>query len=299
MDGWFVWGGGLVKEPDGLTLYFECWPTDVTFRGWVTHGRIWRAKAETALGPFHPAGEATLLGAAKELSSAFNPMPVVFEGRTYVFFTGTSSSEDYWSARNSQRVGVAVYKGAELLDIRYPLIDVADPARALMTSNPSAMVTRDGEWVLVFKQVADGEPPVGGRVSIGIARASSPLGPYRIEAKPILGRYGNNFAFEDPFIFADGKGASLLVKDMTGEISGRKGGIVQFSSDDFNDWRPAAGAMVNREIHWRNGDRETPERLERPFLFRNAPGTGVLLLAAKWADRSALLPSPVSITCVD
>ena len=41
-----------------------------------------------------------------------------------------------------------------------------------MTSNPSAAVTKNGEWVIVFKQVAKGEPPKGGRVSIGLARAS-------------------------------------------------------------------------------------------------------------------------------
>lgn len=295
MDDWFVWGGGLVEEADGLTLYFECWPQAATFKGWVTHGRIWRAKAETAFGPFHPVGEVPLLGAETGLSAAFNPMPVSFEGKTYVFFTGTASSADYWSARNSQRVGVAVYDGSALVDVRRPLIDVSHTAGALMTSNPSAIITKNGEWVLVFKQVAEGEAPKGGRVSIGLARARSPFGPYQVEPEPILGQAGHSFSFEDPFLFADGEGASLLVKDMNGEISGRKGGIVQFHSDDFTHWRQTGSIVVNREIHWGDEDREAPDRLERPFLFRDAPGSGVLLLAAKWAERSALLPAAAVI----
>ncbi|MAW81637.1 MAG: hypothetical protein CMI63_15470 [Parvularcula sp.] len=295
MDDWFVWGGGLVEEADGLALYFECWPRDATFKGWVTHGRIWRASAESPLGPFHAIGEVNLLGSAPELSAAFNPMPVASEGKTHVFFTGTTSAEDYWSARNSQRLGLAVYQGSDLIDVRYPLIDTAGPARALMTSNPSAAVTKNGEWVIVFKQVAKGEPPKGGRVSIGLARAMSPMGPYEIDPAPILGQTGNSFAFEDPFIFADGNGVSLLVKDMSGEVSGVKGGIVQFYSDDLIHWRGVNDAVVKREIHWRNGDTETPERLERPFLWRDKSGSGVMLLAAKWAERSALLPTPVSL----
>jgi hypothetical protein len=138
-----------------------------------------------------------------------------------------------------------------------------------LTSNPAPHIHSEGKVTLMFKGRSwKGE--VHGPMTIGVATAPTPLGPYSVVSdKPAfpLELFGE---LEDPFLWCDSEGYKAVAKDMSGQTCGQAGGAVYVRSDDAIHWRlgdPPAAFL--RQIRLNDGSTRMLGNVERPFLLRD------------------------------
>jgi hypothetical protein len=286
MDGWMVWCGSLIKRGAEYYLYFSRWPASFGHQGWVTNSEIAYAVGRDLFGPFEYRGT-VLAGAGGDSWDAdvtHNPVVLEADGAYYLYYMGNRGNGSYWSHRNNQRIGVAVATSPEGPWIRSesPLVDVSPGSwDHLMVSNPTVARGGDGLFYMIYKGVGDGPLPKGGAVVLGLAVAEHPTGPFRKIAGPLLANPEHPWSLEDPFLWHDGERFLLLAKDFQGFFTGRGPSTVAlFESMDAVDWKAAANAFAfDRCIKWEDGEMQSVDALERPFIyFEN--GTAAALLCA-------------------
>ena len=79
---------------------------------------------------------------------------------------------------------------------------------------------------------------------------------------------GAGFEMEDPFIWREGNGYSMMAKDMSGKICGEPMGGVYASSSDGIDWKFKKDFLFySRKILWDDGVTREMGNLERPFIL--------------------------------
>ena len=327
LDDFYVWCGAPARSDDGVYhLLYSRWPRRLGHYAWVTHSEVAHATADSPLGPFKHQGIA-LKGAGGDAWDAHcihNPTVLRVGKKFYLYYMGNRGTGDYaagpkadeaekvkidarwWSHRNNQRVGVAVADdpggpwervgpGGGKPD--RPLIDV-DPTPGswdhLIASNPSACPMPDGRFLMMYKTVADGPPPGGGKVQHAVATADGPTGPFKRHPDPVLTHPTAKFPAEDPFIWHDpgagGKGGKFraIVKDNAGYFTGAGYSLALFESADGLKWGPSAHVMVSKPtVRWADGEVQTFLRMERPQLLLDAGVPRALYVACDWdKDRS-------------
>lgn len=297
MDGYFVWGASLVRDPRGKChLFFARWPKSTTFRGWVSHSEVGHAVADDPLGPyrFQDLALSGAGGAAWDAHMIHNPTVMESGGKYYLFYTGThgneswrpnqplSSQDDYWVCRNNQRIGVAVADHPDGPWKRFdrPALDVTPGGwDSLITTNPSITPTPDGRFLLVYKAASPGEKPVG-KVVHGVALADQPTGPFVKHPHPIFTHQAAEFPAEDPTIWRGDDRYYAIVKDMGGFFTDAGRSLVLFESADGFDWKLSAHPLVSPlQIRWADGEVQKVNRLERPQLYRESGRPAVLFCA--------------------
>jgi hypothetical protein len=172
---WFIWGGGCVKALDGTYhMLFARWPKKEGFNAWVTHSEIAHATAPDPLGPWTVTGPVFARRPGFwDADNLHNPLAQKFEGKYYLYYSGNYGPRDgtrdgWWIHRNNQRAGVAV-------------------ADHLLTNSPTVARRRDGKYVLIYKGVADGPKPFGGKVRMHVALGDSPTGPFVKQPGTVFG----------------------------------------------------------------------------------------------------------------
>ncbi len=101
-------------------------------------------------------------------------------------------------------------------------------------------------------------------MKIGVATATSFMGPYSVVSKePIFGE-GKMAEVEDPTIWKDHEGYHMLAKDQLGEITGSVGHGILAHSDDAIHWElDAKPYAYTKTIRWDDGTKTTMGQLER------------------------------------
>ncbi len=302
-DGYYVWGGSAAKGKDGLYhLFYSRWKEEVGFNGWVTHSEIAHAVSESATGPFKFSDVALSARGAEYWDGldTHNPTIHYMEGKYYLYYMGNTGDgkimkEEYnFSHRNNQRIGVAWAEtpNGPWSRLDKPVLDVSSDDNAddaLMVSNPSVTVMRDGKILMVYKAVAKHlELPFGGPVTHQAAIGESPVGPFKKHNKRIFYKAGERFPAEDPFVWYH-KSEDMyygLVKDMHGAFTDVGQSIVFFKSKDGLSWHLSDNPLASKiEITWSNGKVEKLAHLERPqILFEN--GVPIMMYCA--ASRGSL-----------
>ncbi|MBN2088354.1 glycoside hydrolase family protein [candidate division KSB1 bacterium] len=296
MNDYWVWGGSPIKGEDGrYHLFVSRWPKRVVFfNGYKIYSEIVRATSDTPAGPYQFA-EVVLPARGEEFwdgRMTHNPAIRKFKDTYLLFYIGSTfkgepptdeelkenSSPKIKEAYNNIRIGLATSKSilgpwerkdAPVLDIR------PDKWDKTVVTNPAPCVLDDGSILLVYRS----NTPEGLR--LGIAKASHFSKPFlRISDIPIF-QFDNKHFCEDPFIWWNGKNFEVIMKDMTGKITGEFHAGVHATSTDGINWVISNPAKAySRTIHWEDGRTTTQGSFERPQLLFNDRGIPTHLFTA-------------------
>ncbi len=289
-----MWCGSLLKDPDAerYHLFYSRWPVSEGYDAWVTHSEIAHAVGDSPSGPFTFVEQLWPRDERSQLWDAhcFHNVAVKhFNDRYYLYYMGNVGNGEWWTHRNNQRIGVAIadHPNGPWHRQELPALDVTPGAwDALMVSNPTVTDTPDGRFMMIYKGVAEGPSPFGGRVLHGLAWADSPEGPFIKTPAPIFNFDDTPFAFEDPYVWREGDCYYCLVKDMQGTLSPtRESSLLLLQSHNGTDWTPSDPLFViGRTLKDINGHTVDFERVERPNLFFQPDGAPVLVVAVRPKD---------------
>lgn len=289
--GFFVWCGTMVKGDDGTChLFYSRWPKAKGFNAWVTDSEVAHAVADNPLGPYKFQNVALPKRDKKfwDADVTHNPTVMKFGKQYYLYYMGNYGDGTFWNHRNHQRIGVAVADDVNGAWTRFekPVINVTPNAwDHLMTSNPSVTKSRDGNYLMVYKGVADGALPKGGKVSHGVAVSKTPTGPFVKQPKTVFDAEGSAFAAEDPFVWTQAGMYYAIVKDMNGAFTNAGPSLALFQSANGLDWHTAQQPLVSGlSVKWADGTAQKVQRLERPQLWLNGGKPSVLFVAVKESD---------------
>jgi len=296
-EGYIVWGASMVQTSDGTCHLFYCrWKG--TLSDWTKCSEIVHSISDNPLGPFVP--QKVVLGSESEGEeqwcgiSSFNPNVVEFDGKYYLYYTGSNGSnfpikQEDGTFKTSmdgtiitQRIGVAVADHPEgpWKRIEQPLIDLSEEGfDSQMVCNPTVTRSDDGKYLMVYK--CSGGKKSG--IFVTTATANSPIGPFVKSNKKIFVHPDSNFAVEDPFLWFQNGKYQCIVDDQRGTFSGEKG-LIRFESSDGLNWEKADPFVFTRcLIPWDDGTIEKTHHMERPQIwFKN--GKPAVLYSAIWKD---------------
>ncbi len=296
-----IWCGSAIQSEDGKChLFYSRWPRALGHVAWVTHSEIAHAVADTPFGPFKHV-DVVLPARGKEFWDGLcthNPTVIRANGKYYLYYMGNTGDGIVqhplnWIHRNNQRIGVAVADSPNGPWQRFdkPVLDASADTNAwdaLMVSNPSVCQRPDGGFLMVYKAVAKKtKGPFGGPVSHMVAMSDSPTGPFVKKPDLIFGKTGVAFAAEDPFIWFDADRYRAIVKDNSGNFTGRGYSLALFESADGIDWKQSPHVLVTTpEITWADGRKQKLAALERPQLyFENGKPVALFCAAADHNNR--------------
>jgi hypothetical protein len=296
--GYFVWCGTMIRGDDGkYHLYYSRWKVSDGFQAWVTRSEVAHAVGDSPEGPF-VFRDVALPARGKQFWDGLvthNPTIHRFGGKYYLYYMGNTGDgvvmrDLNWGMRNNQRVGVAVADNpaGPWKRFDHPLVDVStDPGApdSLCTNNPSLTRGRDRRFYLLYKAVGRQKPlPHGGPVVHLMAVSDSPTGPFHKNLKPLFPIPGNDFPFEDPFLWFDRKRDSyfVILKDNNGIITGLgHSSLVLYQSKDASNWEKAEHPFVSDlQLQWKDSGIQRVEGLERPQLTFDVSGEPIALIVA-------------------
>lgn len=318
LEGKFVWGGSVVKGNDDryhmFFSFWDCGPDSIPFtNSWILRSRIGYAVSK------HPDRDFKVqpLVLGPELSqgtwndqSVHNPHIQKFNGKYYLYFTGSSDIDGYpeISQRNrvqqQQRIGVIAFDDFESLMAgkfdRFPSPilsprtrvksgETVDPSPEgtvvlpdnLITVNPSVVFDPGTQKYLLYFKGNIYVPEWRG--VHGVALSDSPVGPFKARDEVIFDIRmpdGSLASSEDPYVWYDQGKFFAVVKDFSGHISGIPKALALLTSMDGITWKQDADPLfMERKLFLRNGATLEVDRLERPqLLIEN--GRPIVLYAA-------------------
>lgn len=304
-EGYYNWCSSVIKGDDGLYhLFYSRWKKEYTFTGWLTHSEVAHAVSDSPTGPWKYK-ETVLQSGGKDQWDAItvhNPKIKRFNGKYYLYYISTNLgdmdytdkdlveiaqtgySHPHWSVlRPNQRVGVAV---ASSLDgpwkrMEQPLIEPSGPITTL-TVNPAIAEGKDGKFYLIVK----GDKPNDANFvrNQAIAISDSPIGPFVMQPKPVI----DYMDTEDVSMWYDAR------RDSFYGVFHAHTFIGMISCVDGSNWDKASEyKLMSKEVLLDNGDKITPDRLERPFIYVENNEPQVLSLAVKEGDESYIVFIPI------
>ena len=306
---YFCWGGQAVRGPgeegeETVHFFGARWPKWSGFLGWLLRSEIVRLTAMSVTGPFRfrevvlgPRGEKRADGTPFwDQDNLHNPT-VIRVGKKYcLFYNGSQhdpektmgerevpaftgyTSGDYGYVRMRQRVGVAVADSPlgpwHRMDA--PLVEPTEKWAPWFTTNPSACVGPDGRIYLYYKSI----DPVHHRMKLGVAIAEKLEGPYvKHPGNPVVDP-GAEHHVEDHFVWVQEGRFHMLLKDLTGRLTGRPNATAELESIDGLAW-DLGQARLAYEPGWPRvgGGWHATHRMEQTNLLI-AGGKPVCLYAA-------------------
>lgn len=294
--GYFVWDGSIVRGEDGkYHMFYSRWPTKETFNAWITRSEVVHAVSDSLAGPFvfHDVALPPRGGSYWDATATHNPTVKKFGKKYYIYYMGNigsgvlSDGTTNIAQHEKSRIGVAVADSPNGPWKRFdkPIIDISsdeDAPDAGSMNNSSVTQAPDGTYLLMYK--AGGKRGKGKPVSLLLATANSPVGPFKKELVNLFPVDGVKFPFEDQFFWYDkhDKMYYCILKDMKGyTVHTGKATIVLFKSTDARHWSLAANPIVSTlQLTWADGHVEPVRKLERPQLFFDKKGNPVALTVA-------------------
>ena len=278
MEGYWVWGMSVIKGDDGLYHGFAArWSKKTPFGpNWVSNSEVVHATSKTPEGPYQFESVALERRDKSFFDGEMTHNPTIHKsGDTYLlFYTGTTydfpfpeegiTRKMYVEARANQRIGLATSKSPYGPWTRSdtPIIEPR-PGKwdALITVNPAVCVKPSGEILLVYKSTADQR----GKLKLGIAMAEDYTKPFkRLSDDPIFQFDDPKKHVEDPYIWWNGSGYELVMKDMTGAVCGERGAGVHAASEDGINWTISDSPLAyTKTIKLKDGSTLKTDKFER------------------------------------
>jgi hypothetical protein len=295
MPGYWVWCGSPIKaqnpgEDGRYHLFASRWPKALSMSPhWLFNSEVVRAVSDTPEGPYEFA-EVVLPARGREHFDGLvthNPSIKFWNGIYWLFYLGVSYEgpvptvehplriEDnpadkarYLATWAHKRIGLAWSRSINGPWQR-PERSLFDPRPgkwdAVANTNPSACIRPDGHTVLIYKS----RTVMGGPLQLGIATAPTPAGPYtRVSDAATFHFDDPEQHLEDPFIWYEDGMYQVIMKDMTGGVTGESHSGIHAVSEDGLHWRIAPQPKAySRIIRWDDGTVTTQGSFERPNLL--------------------------------
>lgn len=293
MDGYWVWCGSVVEDPDrkGYHMFASRWPKEYPMlRGYVYLSEIVHAWSPEMPGPYKFVEKVLPTGNPGDWDGrmAHNPTIVKYKEKYLLYYVASTydfpvpspelvekDSDTMHEVYYRIRIGVlsADHPNGPWKSPGKPVLE-PHPGKwdSQLVTNPAPCVTPDGRIFLYYRS----NTPDGLR--IGLAVAESFEGPYeRAKDGPVL----EGIYVEDPFVWHNGNGFEMIAKDMTGKITGEFHAGAHFLSDDGINWHVAEQPKAySKTIRYSDGSTVTLGSLERPQLLFNADGIPECMFAA-------------------
>ena len=304
-EGYYNWGTSIIKDKKGkYHLFYSRWKKEYGFLGWLTHSEIAHAISKSPTGPWKYK-ETILKGRGKgqwDAITAHNPKIKYFEGKYYLYYIGTNMGDQTISEeelietaktgyghpnwkilRPNQRTGVAVSISLNGPWIRSdkPLIEPSGPITTL-TVNPAIDQGKDGKYYLIVK----GDKPNEKRFirNQAVAISEHPDGPFILQEKPVI----DYMDTEDMSIWYDEE------RERFYGVFHAEGFIGLVTSHDGINWKKSNEyVLMQKKIFLKNGSILIPDRLERPFIYRENGKPKGLSLSVKKDDESYSIFIPI------
>jgi len=302
MEGYWVWGGCPIKGEDGrYHLFVSRWKKDMPFfTGYIFQSEVVRAVSDTPEGPYQFVEVVLPVRGPDYWDGMMTHNPTIRRiGDTYaLFYIGatydfekpaipvtlhdTAITEQHLTLRRTAyskiRIGMAtsksVYGPWERPDepVLYPRPGYWDDH---VITNPAPFIGKNGEIFLIYRS----NTPEGLR--LGLARADSLGAPFvRISGDPIF-KFDKDRFCEDPFVWWDGEKYRVIMKDLTGNITGEwHAGVLGHSCDGIHWELSDPVKAYSCRIVWENGDTTVQGSFERPQLLFNEQGDPSHIFAA-------------------
>ena len=255
MEGYFVWGGSVVKVEDTYHMFASRWPVETTFpRGYFNHSEIVRATSKDPMGPY--TFQEVIIGEREgsywDANMAHNPHIMKIGDEYVLFYIGRDHAENYPEGeRLVRRVGYAVAN-----DIEGPWRRSDDPLISVESNNPAVFVEPDQSVKMIYRDE---------KLRTYMATAPSYKGPYTVKNDNVW----PEAKIEDFYLYKrDGK-YHLITEDNKAGITGheRWGGHL-VSDDGIHDWqRHDPVVFYDHDIRFDDGTSMHCTRRERPQLL--------------------------------
>ncbi len=254
MEGYWVWGGTLIKVDSVYHMFASRWPKISEFPdGYRNYSEIVHATADNALGPFQ--FEKVVIGERDssfwDSNMAHNPTIYKIGDEYVLFYIGSDFTTRLpGSDAMLRRTGYASAKS-----IYGPWERSGSPLFENESNNPSLLI-EDERVLLIYRDE---------KLQVYMAESDSYKGPYRA----VNNNLWPHNKIEDFYLFKSGKGYHMICEDNEGGISGHvRWGVHLFSENGLNNWQKYSPLIAyNHEVAFENDSIFHCKRRERPQLF--------------------------------
>jgi hypothetical protein len=273
MDGYFVWGGSMIKADQKYHLFASRWPVETRFpQGYRSHSEIVRATSDSPIGPFE-FEEVVVSGRGGDWwdgKMCHNPK-IVRSGDTFVLFYIGSA------------VGCGLRKCgyASAPSVTGPWTRREEPLPFGEDHNNPAPYIHDDGRVLIITRDRD--------LHMSVARASVYDGPWETLVQDLF----PGIKIEDPDLHYNDGRYHMVVEDNVGGMTGHFRHGAHFVSANGVNWAAHDPIRVyDHTLKWDDGTATEADRRERPELYNaNAERKGNgepthLLTGVKVGDRT-------------
>jgi len=253
MEGYWVWGGSMIKEGSEYHLFASRWKKDEPFpSGYMNKSEIVRATSPTPFGPFR--FEEIVIGERDSIywdsNMAHNPTIHKIGSEFVLFYIGRDFTTYGDSKRPLRRVGYATAPSPS-----GPWKRCDKPLIETESNNPAIMI-EDSRVVMVFRDAA---------LRVYIAESESHTGPFIIKNDNVW----PDCKIEDFYIYKADNRYHIICEDNVGGISGNvRWGVHLVSENGIAGWKKYEPVVVyNHDIVFSDGYILKCNRRERPQLL--------------------------------
>jgi hypothetical protein len=254
MDGYWIWGGSIIKVDSTYHLFASRWPKKQEFpTGYTNDSEIVRATSNSAEGPY--TFQEVVIGERDssywDANMAHNPT-IQKIGNLYVlFYIGSNFiKKDGWPPYH-RTIGYATSES-----INGPWLRCNKPIIHQESNNPAIYVEKNGNIKMMFRS-AD--------LRVILATANSYKEPFTI----VNNNVWPESRLEDFYLFKLKDQYHCICEDNGGQVSGHvRWGIHLHSIDGISDWKGTNPLIVyDHEIKYDDGTVQHFIRRERPQLI--------------------------------
>jgi hypothetical protein len=254
MDGYWVWGGSLIRVDNTYHLFASRWPKDNDFPdNYRNHSEIVWATSDDPLGPYQ--FQNVVIGERDSIywdsNMAHNPTVHKIDGQYVLFYIG-SDFTTYREGSNYllRKVGYAVAPS-----INGPWRR-SDKSIIDVESNNPAVLVEDDKIALLYRDAL---------LRVFLAEANNFRGPYQI----INDNVWPEHKIEDFYLFKMNNAYHFICEDNVGGISGHeRWGVHLYSDNGIDNWKKYDPVIVyDHNLHFTDGSVLNCIRRERPQLL--------------------------------
>ncbi len=254
MEGYWVWGGSMIKVDSVYHLFASRWPKEAAFPdGYRNRSEIVRATSASPLGPFR--FEEVVIGERDssfwDSNMAHNPTIHKIGDEYVLFYIGSDFTTLLpGSQQLLRRIGYARSKS-----VYGPWERIANPVIDIESNNP-ALLVENHRVLLLYRDE---------KLQTFIAAADTYHGPYAVVNKNVW----PDMKIEDFYLFKSREGYHFICEDNVGGISGHvRWGVHLFSDNGINNWLEYSPVVVyDHDIAAEKDSIIHCVRRERPQLF--------------------------------
>ncbi len=254
MDGYWVWGGSMIRVDSTYHLFASRWVKEMDFpREYRSDSEIVRATSASPAGPFR--FEEVVIGERDssfwDANMAHNPTVHKIGDEYVLFYIGSDFTTCHEGTGNLlRRIGYAAAKSIE-----GPWIRSGKPVIMQESNNPAILV-EDSRVLLLFRDAS---------LRVYMAASDHYKGPYEI----VNDNVWPDSKLEDFYLFRANGQYHFICEDNAGEVSGHlRWGVNLFSGNGVDGWKKYDPVVVyDHDIGFEDGQILHCVRRERPQLL--------------------------------